>query len=68
MLNNRPDLFIYPKDVTLFTRKTERHAATLLEKIRTKLGKEKHQPITVTEFCTYIKLDVEHVYTVLKGK
>jgi hypothetical protein len=65
MRKNRPILFIYPKDVQLFTRKTLRHAAMLIEKIQAAIGKLPHQLLTVSEFCAYMKLDEDHVYRML---
>ncbi|MBO9566690.1 MAG: hypothetical protein J7621_28210 [Niastella sp.] len=61
----RPHIFIYPKDVCLFTRKSQRHALMLLEKIRLAVGKNKDQPITLVEFCIFCNLDEDHVYNVL---
>ena len=65
MKKERPNLFIYAKDVQLFTRKTLRHAAMLLEKIKAAIGKERHQHVTISEFCAYMKLDEDHVYRML---
>jgi hypothetical protein len=65
MKKDYPILFIYPKDVQLFTRKTLRHAALLIQKIQASLGKQSHQPLTVSEFCHYMKLEEDLVYRML---
>jgi hypothetical protein len=68
MKNHRSILFIYPKDVSLFTRKSKRHGGNILDKIRLFYGKEKHQPVTIAEFCDYMDLDEMEVLNILKDK
>lgn len=65
MKRARPIVFIYPKDVQLITRKTERHAAMLIRRIQVAIGKEPYQPLTVSEFCAYMKLNEEELYGML---
>ncbi len=54
-------MIIYPKDIQLINGKTDRHARGILVRIRHHLGKEKFQPVTVKEFCEYMKLNEEEV-------
>jgi hypothetical protein len=54
-------MVIYPKDVQYLTGKTERTARRLMKAIRKKLGKEKHQMISVREFCEYTGLREDDV-------
>jgi hypothetical protein len=52
---------IYPKDIQRITGKSERFGRKLLNKIRQNLSKEKHQFISLDEFCQYTGLDPETV-------
>jgi hypothetical protein len=45
---------IYPKDIQIITGKSEREARNSIITIKSKLNKEKHQAITIQEFCNYI--------------
>ncbi|SMG35119.1 hypothetical protein SAMN05661096_02300 [Marivirga sericea] len=56
---------IYPKDIQRITGKSERTGRRLLEKIRERRGKEKHQLITVSEFADYTGIDAETVHEYL---
>jgi len=59
-----PRIMIYPKDVQRITRKVQRGVRSLIEKICQAYGKEKHQVISITEFCAYTgrpKNEVERV-------
>jgi hypothetical protein len=57
---------IYPKDVMRITGKSERHSRELLKKIKTHLGKENHQYISIQDFCTYMGLRMEEVSLLIK--
>ncbi|WP_333599492.1 hypothetical protein [Flavobacterium sp.] len=59
-------IVIYPKDVVLLFGKTERQARYLLSNIKAFYKKEKHQFITVVEFCLYMGLAIEEVSPLLK--
>lgn len=52
---------IYPKDIQIITGKSERWGRDLIKKIKEHLGKQKHQVVTVEEFCQYIGLQLETV-------
>lgn len=48
------------------TGKSERHSRELLKKIKTHLGKENHQYISIQDFCTYMGLRMEEVSLLIK--
>lgn len=48
---------IYPKDVQIITGKSYRYSRELLNEIRVKLGKTKHQFITIQEFGLFCGID-----------
>jgi len=54
-------MVIHTKDVMFITRKSERTSRNLLNAIREKLGKEKHQMVSVREFCEHTRLREEEV-------
>lgn len=58
-------LIIYPKDVVITTGKTERQARYLLDKIKVHFNKEKHQSVTITEYCHYMGLQMEDTVKLL---
>ena len=62
-----PLSFIYAKEIQVFTRKSIRQARYLLQKIKTKLGKQKEQCVTISEFADYMKLKVEDVIRILRS-
>jgi ribosomal silencing factor RsfS len=57
---------IYTKDIQMITGRSERHSRTIISNIRDAYEKEKHQPITIYEFCQYMDFDVEKVAPLLK--
>ena len=48
---------IYPKDIMIITGKSERYSRYLIQRIKKHLGKEDHQVVSISEFCTYMGLD-----------
>jgi len=46
-------MIIYPKDIEHITGKSGRSARRVMAAIRRTLGKEKHQYLSVHEFCKY---------------
>jgi hypothetical protein len=54
-------LTIFTKDVQLITGRARRTACTLLQQVRTAVGKAKHQFVTIAEFCQYFGLNEELV-------
>jgi hypothetical protein len=58
---------IYPKDVQIITGRSYRYSRLLLKAIRQEYGKEKHQLISVEDFCKYTGLNLELVMTLMVG-
>ena len=52
---------IYPKDVQIITGKSERYGRNIIKKIKTVLNKQKHQLVTIDEFCEFMDLEPEKV-------
>jgi hypothetical protein len=60
-------IYIYPKEVQQLTGKSERYSRDLISKIKKLHHKDKHQLVTIEEFCQYMGLRLELVKGVLKG-
>ena len=54
-------MIIYTKDVQRITGKSDRYGRKILKNIRTFYAKQKHQPISLGEFCAYMGLKEEEV-------
>jgi hypothetical protein len=54
---------LYPKDIMLFTGRSERYARKLVAKIKLQNNKSKDKFITISEFCKYMGVTVEEVRT-----
>jgi hypothetical protein len=52
---------IYPKDVQVITGKSERYGRDIIKKIKEDLNKQKHQLVTVDEFCEFMGIEIEKV-------
>jgi hypothetical protein len=59
-------IYIYPKEVQQLTGKSERYSRDLISKIKKLHQKDKHQLVTIEEFCHYMGLNQELVKRVLK--
>ena len=57
MKNTLKRACIYPKDVQRITGKSYRQSLRILHQIRNVLRKEKHQIVTIDEFCSFMGLD-----------
>lgn len=57
---------IYTKDIQIITGKSERYCRNIIGNIRKQNNKEKHQSITIEEFCDYQGLKTEEVKKLLK--
>ncbi|SHI64796.1 hypothetical protein [Flavobacterium terrae] len=57
---------IYAKDIQQITGKSERQSRNIIMKIRELHNKQKHQAITVDEFCSYMGINPASVLQVLK--
>jgi hypothetical protein len=58
-------LCLHPKDVQCILRVSGRQARQVLSEIRKKYGKENFQPVTVAEFCQYMKMEEKAIIDVL---
>jgi hypothetical protein len=54
-------LCVYPKDVQRITGKSERYGRIILQKIKKLNGKEKHQFVSLEEFCLFTGLQTSEV-------
>ncbi len=59
-------LIITAKDVQVILGVSSGHASRIIRVIKRINNKEKHQKITITEFCRYMGFDVKEVMLVLK--
>lgn len=57
---------IYPKDIQRITGKSERQSRNIMSTIKKQLNKQKHQAVTLAEFCQYMGLDPTSVEKYLK--
>ena len=56
---------IYPQDVQLITGKSERYGRKIIKNIKDKLKKQKHQLVTIDEFCEYMGIEKEKVNSLI---
>ena len=56
---------IYPKDIQKVTGKSERYGRDVITKIKTLKNKDKHQLVTIEEFCEFLGLECESVRSLL---
>ncbi len=61
-------LLIYPKEIVLITGKSLTTAQTLVRTMKDVYNKEKHQDITIREFCDYTGIPFEDVFNMINGK
>jgi len=59
-------LVLYPKDVARIIGKKDRAARNLIMRIKSEFNKDQKVPITVPEFCAYMKMDVEFVLRMIR--
>ena len=57
---------IYPQDVQLITGKSDRYGRKIIKTIKDKRNKQKHQLVTIDEFCEYMGLEKEKVISFIK--
>ena len=57
---------IYPKDIQRITGKSERQCRNIITTIKNQLNKEKHQVVTLQEFCEYMGIQMEQVIQYIK--
>jgi len=56
---------IYPKDVQVITGKSERYGRDVIKKIKEDLNKQKHQLVTIDEFCEFMGIEIDKVETLI---
>jgi hypothetical protein len=59
---------IYPQDIQQITGKSERQSRNILNDIKVFYKKQRHQLITIKEFCDYMGLSYNDVINFLKIK
>ncbi len=59
-------IVIYPKDIQQITGKSERQSRNIIATIKKKHNKEKHQAVTIQEFCDYMGINPETIPGKLK--
>ena len=59
-------LCIYTNDIQLITGKSERQSRNILNNIKAFYKKEKHQVISIQEFCDYMGIDTTTVQNLIK--
>ena len=52
---------IYPKDVQIITGRSLRYCQELIKHIKVLHNKEKHQSVTIKEFCNYMDFPFEDI-------
>jgi ATP:corrinoid adenosyltransferase len=68
MKNNQPFRGIRSNEVQEILDISLREAQRILRTLRELLGRQKHQLVSVQEFCTYKALDTEQVMAFLNSK
>jgi hypothetical protein len=58
-------LCIDAKEAAIVLGKAPSTAQTLLRTIKDALGKKKHQPVTIKEFCVYKDLPYEDIFNMI---
>jgi hypothetical protein len=58
---------ITAKDIQLYFGKKESMSFKMIRQIKKYFGKQKHQPITISEFCEYYRVDKESILVIIKG-
>jgi hypothetical protein len=54
------------KDLQCYFGKKPSMSFKMIRQIKKDLGKQNHQPITITEFCQYYKVDKEGIIEIIK--
>jgi hypothetical protein len=54
-------VIIYSKDIEVITGRSGRYARKIMTRIRRHLGKQRHQLVSLGEFCAYMGLPEEEI-------
>lgn len=57
---------IYPKDVQVITGRSLRYCQELIKDLKVLLQKEKHQTVTIKEFCDYMDFPFEDINNMIQ--
>jgi hypothetical protein len=52
---------IYSKDIEVITGRSGRYARKIMTRMRRHLGKQRHQLVSLGEFCTYMGLPEDEI-------
>jgi hypothetical protein len=58
-------IIIYPSDILKITGKSESFARKEIQNLKKALQKEKHQKVTIKEYCCFYGLDLKIVLEIL---
>lgn len=58
---------ITAKDIQIYFGKKERMSFKMMSQIKKDLGKQKHQPVSIQDFCEYYKVDKEGIVEIIKN-
>ena len=61
-------IVMYSSDVMMLTDKSESYARKEIQKLKKVLNKEKHQQVTIREYCRYYDFNLEEVLAVLSKR
>lgn len=61
-------IVIYTADIMILTDKSESYARKEIQNLKRALNKEKHQKVTIREYCQYYGFKIEEVLEVLSKR
>ncbi|WP_396167566.1 hypothetical protein [Flavobacterium sp.] len=61
-------IVIYTADIMVLTDKSESYARKEIQNLKKVLNKEKHQKVTIKEYCQYYGFNIDEVLSVLSKK
>jgi len=61
-------LVIFPKDIAEITGKSANTARMIYKKILNHFGRTKDQGLTITDYCSYTKIDEDKVMNAINSK
>jgi len=57
---------IYPKDIMLIIGRSDRYCRQLHRQMKIHYKKEKHQPLTISEFSQFMGIKIEEIETTFR--
>jgi hypothetical protein len=61
-------IVIYTADIMILTDKSESYARKEIQNLKRALNKEKHQKVTIKEYCQYYGFNIDEVLAVLSKR